>query len=116
MTARTSARTKRAELLSAAERADWQKPTVYREIFVLPSGKMHDSRWAVMILVGVKEDGSFERAAWCDDICWNVQGVSEYEMRSDCTYPSGILHFWGCEYTVGISLSSTTVTVSKRRA
>ena len=107
----TRSDTKRVALLKAQQREAWDKPTTYSELFVLPSGKKHDSGWALMVLVGVKKDGSLERAAWCDDICWDVQGVDEYRMRTDCTYPSGILHFWGSTYTVGASLSSTTVMV-----
>jgi hypothetical protein len=105
------ATTKREDLLSAPQR-DWQKHSTYKEIFVVPSRKKHDSGWHVMVIVGVKDDGSLEQAAWCDDICWNVDSMKkEYTMRTDCTYPSGIMHFWNALFTVGTSLSSTDITV-----
>ena len=68
-----------------------------------------------MAIVGVLPDGSYEVAAWCDDICWNLQTTrKEYSMRTDCTYPGGILHFWAATFTVGNSLSSTDITVTDR--
>jgi hypothetical protein len=111
---RTAHDTKRDELLSAPHRESWQKPTTYHEIFIVPSRKKHDSGWHVMVIVGVKPDGTFEQAAWCDDICWDVQGRAGYMMRTDCTFPSGILHFWGARYEVGMSLSSTDITVREQ--
>ncbi len=109
---RTASDTKRDVLLSAPER-NWQQKSTYRELFIVPSRKKHDSGWSVIVLVGVKEDGTFEQAAWCDDICWDVYGRAGYMMRTDCTHPSGILHFWGALYEVGCSLSSTDVKVTE---
>ena len=104
----------RTGLLKAKER-NWQEKSTYKDIFVVPTRKKHDSGWMLMAIVGVLPDGSYERAAWCDDICWDMQTtIREYSMRCDCTYPSGILHFWGATFTVGVSLSSTTVTVTDR--
>jgi hypothetical protein len=99
--------------LLKAKRRNWQEKSTYGEIFIVPTRKKHDSGWMCMAIVGVLPDGSYEQAAWCDDICWDVQGREGYMMRSDCTYPGGILHFWGARYEVGCSLSSTDIKVTE---
>lgn len=105
----------RTGLLKIKQEKPWQDKKTYRELFVVPSGKKHDSGWNLMVIVGVLPDGTYEKAAWCDDICWNLMTTKrEYSMRCDCTYPGGILHFWGATFTVGHSLSSTDVTVTDR--
>ncbi len=105
-------RVKREELLNAPQR-NWQLKSTYNDIYIVPSRKKHDSGWHLMVIVGVKEDGSLEQAAWCDDICWDVRGRDGYMMRSDMTFPGGVLHFWGARYEVGHSLSSTDVKVTE---
>lgn len=111
---RDESRASRTGLLKAPVR-DWQTHSTYKEIFVIPTRKRHDSGWMLMAIVGKKDDGSYERAAWCDDICWHTETThKEYAMRTDCTYPGGILHFWNATFTVGSSLSSTDVTVKER--
>lgn len=101
--------------LLAAKRRQWDEKSTYNDIYIVPTRKKHDSGWMVMAIVGVKDDGSFEQAAWCDDICWNIASMrKEYTMRNDCTYPGGIIHFWNARFTVGCSLSSTDITVEER--
>lgn len=67
----------------------------------------------LMAIVGSLPNGEYELAAMCDDICWNLQTTKpEYSMRTECSYPGGILHFWYATFTVGHSLSSTDITVT----
>lgn len=106
----------RAELLAAPDRDGWQGPTIYKSIYLVPSKKKHDSGYHLIRIVGVKEDGSLEGAAYCDDICWRHEGAPnqyDYMMRIDMTYPGGIVRRWDWhrKFIVGASLSSTDVTV-----
>lgn len=103
----------RTGLLKAKVR-DWQEKSTYTDIFIVPTRKRHDSGWMLMAIVGLKADGTYEQAAWCDDVCWNVASLKkDYTMRNDCTYPGGIIHYWGANFTVGCSLSSTDITVTE---
>lgn len=104
----------RTRLMKVSQVKPWQAKVSYSEIFVVPTPKKHDSGWTLMLIVGVLPNGTYEKAAWCDDICWNVRTSRDHSMRCDCTYPGGILHFWGATFTVGHSLSSTDVTVTDR--
>ena len=110
----------RKELEAAPEREGWEGPSVYRSLYLLPSRKKHDSGYGLIIIVGRSADGSLEKAAWCDDICWRHQAHPheyDYTMRTDMTYPGGIAHCWGwnTEFEIGASLSSTTVTVRYKK-
>lgn len=103
----------RSALEAAPARASWNMETVYDSIFLLPTRKRHDSGWHLICIVGIDGD-KLEKAAYCDDICWLVDGGNRsFRVRSDMTYPGGVAHFWGWEtkFKVGCSLSSTDVTV-----
>ena len=111
----------RKELEAAEDRENWQEPSTYSQIYLLPSRKKHDSGWSLVSIVGVKDDGSLEAAAYCDDICWKHEPRKDrrdYTMRTDMTYPGGVVHCWGwsTEFVVGSSLSSTDVTVRQKEA
>lgn len=115
MKAKSAVKASRTGLLGIKREKKWEDEVTYKDIFVVPSRKKHDSGWSVMVVVGVLPDGTYEQAAWCDDICWNVQTTrKEHSMRCDCSYPGGILHFWGAQFKVGHSLSSTDITVTDR--
>ena len=114
MKKKSAIKASRTGLLKVKQIKDWAVNRTYTDIFVVPARKKRDSGWMVMVIVGVLPDGTYEQAAWCDDICWNIQTRREYSMRCDCSYPGGILHFWGATFTVGHSLSSTDVTVTER--
>lgn len=119
---------KKKDLLELPVR-DWnEKGSHYSSLLIVPTRKKHDSGWTVIAIVGV--DDKFlpvEIAAYCDDIYWCIAKdalVVEYEgtfdgfVRTDCTYPSGIIHVWknGIEFEVGASLSSTDVTMHRKAA
>ena len=88
----------------------WDDVKEYNELYVIASGKKHDSGWALMYIIG-KNGDEIEIAAACDDICWDMTQAKDYSLRNDMTYPSGILHYWSnsFKFKVGASLSSTDV-------
>lgn len=93
----------------------WDEVKDYNELFVIASGRKHDSGWALMYIIGRNGD-DMEIAAACDDICWDVSLASTYGLRTDMTYPSGILRYWSnsFKFRVGASLSSTDVVLIKK--
>lgn len=102
---------KRKELLDLPFRK-WDEVKAYTSIAVVPSGKKHDSGWALMYIIGLdSEKRPVEIAAACDDICWEIPAAAGHNFRNDMFYPSGIIHFWsnGYSFKVGASLSSTDV-------
>ena len=105
----------RKELEAAPQRAGWTMPTTYDSLYLLPTRKKHDSGYHLICIVG-SVDGKLEQAAICDDICWNLQEPRPgqgYAMRTDMTFPGGVVHVWGWDtkFRVGMSLSSTEVDV-----
>ncbi len=106
----------REVLESAPQRTDWQGPTVYDSLYLVPSEEKHDSGWMLIRIVGQKADGSLETAACCDDINWTHKPNPRGTMRSDMTFPGGVLHCWGngLLFTVGAALSSTDVEVGPK--
>ncbi len=100
---------------------DWQAESTYDSLMIVPSGKMHDSGYHLIAIVGCRKNVPVEIAAYCDDIGVHVpmpsprygsdKQFSNYMFRVDMSYPSGIAHWWGAKFTVGTALSSTDVTV-----
>lgn len=102
--------------LEAAPERNWQEESTYSSIYLLPTKKKHDSGWHLICIVGVK-DGVLEKAAYCDDVCWNCEGdFRDMALRMDMTYPAGVTHVWSNSFSfkVGSSLSSTNVTLVPR--
>lgn len=96
----------------------WDESKLYKSIIVIPSGKKHDSGWALMYIIGLNEKQTpIEIAACCDDICWKMPTSLEYDFRNDMFYPSGAIHFWSYKYRfeVGVSLSSTDISLIKNK-
>lgn len=87
----------RAELLALPER-EWNKVTDYDYILLIPAKTKHDSGYAHINIIGVKEDGNAEMvASRPDDIAWITptpiyKGC--YGIRTDCFYKSKALRFW----------------------
>lgn len=116
---------KRADLLKLPIRK-WDESKVYDALYIVPTGKKHDSGYSLIAIVGVLQDKQqmAEIAAYCDDICWSFPlrhpydhaGKHSHVLRIDCLYPSGIFRVWGSgenyfkgRFRVGASLSSTDV-------
>ena len=49
----------------------WNKVKEYTDIYIIASGKKHDSGWALMYIIG-KNGDEMEIAAACDDIVWDM--------------------------------------------
>ena len=118
---------KRKELLALPTR-NWQQTSLYDALYLVPTGKKHDSGYSLIAIVGIEGGEAKEIAAICDDICWSFPTSHPYDgirdglhrtvMRTDCEWPSGIMRVWASGehyfrglFEVGHSLSSTDVTL-----
>ena len=100
----------RKQFLELPVRA-WNETKDYSAIIVVPTGRKHDSGFALMALVGCDEKGvPSEIAAYCDDIQW-ITKVTVYGFRCDMFYKNRCLRFHSNEFKfrVGRSLSTTEV-------
>jgi hypothetical protein len=117
---------KRKNLLALPERR-WNEETIYDSILIVPTGRKHDSGYALIAIVGTINYRPAEIAAYCDDINWitpesTTVGSSTYpfqyqiaDFHSDMFYPSNILQMWSRngKFKVGYSSSSTDITFIK---
>lgn len=120
---------KRTDLLALPTRR-WDEAKVYDSLYIVPTGKKHDSGFSLIAIVGVLHADSgaqrAEIAAHCDDICWSFPTKHPYDriregqhhnvLRTDCLFPSGIFRMWASgehyftgRFKVGCALSSTSV-------
>lgn len=96
----------RKELLSIPKRKWNETLADVVGVYVIPSGKKHDSGFACMDFVAEFEDIAKPLVRFgggCDDI-----GLEGTYFRVDCVYPSRILHIWN---TKGFSVSSDLSTI-----
>jgi hypothetical protein len=109
----------RDDLLKLPTRA-WDAESDYDSLLLLSTRRKHDSGWAIMAIVGVRDGQPVEIAcACCDDIEWRLPpmmtvGGGTYsigQMRMDCAMRSGALHAWArkAKFRVGAALSSVKV-------
>lgn len=109
----------RKELLALPTR-EWPAVSEYDSLLLLSTGRKHDSGWAMMAIIGVRDLKPVEIACkYCDDIEWKFPPMSivcdgRYsigQMRMDCALKSGALHAWTNrgKFRVGTALSSVTV-------
>lgn len=100
---------------------EWGIDSKYKSVYIVPSGTKHDSGYMEIAIVGEKEGGELEVAAYPDDIVWDMTEIrQEYDsmgMRTDCSYPKGVLRFWGnrVEFVVEAALSSTNIKVIQKK-
>lgn len=98
----------------------WDDEKEYDSLLLLSTRKKHDSGWAVIAIIGVRDHRPEEIAcACCDDIEWKLPAMTTFgngrwttgQFRTDCAFRSGALHAWqrGARFKVGAALSSTTV-------
>lgn len=115
------ARVKRKDLLALPHRG-WDKVSRYTSLLICPSGKKHDSGYALIAIIGCRQETPIEIAGYCGDIHWHVENASKRygpgdmyskaAFRTDMSYPSGIAHVWGhCQFEVGAALSSTDIKI-----
>ena len=109
----------RDELLKLPTRA-WDAESDYDSLLILSTRRKHESGWAIMAIIGVRDRQPVEIAcACCDDIEWKLPPMvtvgggsfSIGQMRMDCAMRSGALHAWArkAKFRVGVALSSTEV-------
>ena len=92
----------RKELLAVPKRK-WDEELVAKYVYVIPSGRKHESGYATMDFVAITEDG--EKVGFggcCDDVTLKGNGF-----RMDCLYPSRIIRIWNREpFIVSVGISS----------
>lgn len=108
----------RKQLLALPVR-EWDKRTTYDSVLIVPQARAHDSGWAMMYIVGVREGVPVEIAAThCDDIEWivNADKWGSHRLRMDCVRTARCTHVWSNHLTfaVGASLSSVDITALPR--
>ncbi len=113
------------ELLSLPTR-EWGKETSYSSLLVLSTGRKHDSKWAVIAIIGCdSKQVPIEIACQCaDDIEWVFPNKKNYgdfsigQVRMDCAMKSGAMHFWAQNgfFHVGMALSSTRIELKEVQA
>lgn len=104
------------EFLSLPQRM-WSKISQYSSIVIFPTGKMHDSEFGCLAIVGMNENCFPVEliTTASDDIEWRIhQKSTEIQfgtIRTECLFESGALHFWSkCGYfEVSEALSSITI-------
>jgi len=103
----------RDDLLSLPIRA-WNEISEYDTILLLSTQKIHESGWAMIAIIGVREYQPIEIACnCCDDIEWRFNPESNTKLRMDCVLKSSALHAWSYKnkFRVGRALSSITIEV-----
>lgn len=95
----------RKELLAVPKRKWNETLTDVTGVYVIPSGRKHDSGYACMDFVAEFEDPEKPLVRFgggCDDVCLD----GKY-FKIDCIYPSRILHIWNYgKFSVSHDLSS----------
>ncbi len=104
----------RAQLLLLPRR-QWDLESEYDSVLLLSTRRAHDSGWATMVVVGVRDQAPVEIAcAVCDDISWQLPlhgpDISK-QLRMDCVLKSGAFHAWApwARFLVRAGLSSLTI-------
>jgi len=114
----------RTELLNLPRRK-WDKESEYSSLLLLSTRRKHDSGWAMIAIIGVRDGVPVEIACdCCDHIAWKlppmrtVRGGPFFfypteKMNMDCALRSGALHAWAdkTKFRVGPALSSIDVTL-----
>lgn len=115
----------REELLSLPTRR-WDESTTYDSLMLLSTGQQHDSGWAAIAVIGVRDHVPVEIASQCsDDIEWHLPDAKRYgkngeftigQLRMDCAFASGAMHAWkrDCVFVVHEALSSLEVNVKAK--
>ena len=98
----------RKELMKVPLKVTLDPLTGVSGIYVIPTGKKHDSGWACMYLVAefTDERPMVRFAGSCDDLSFDGS-----KFRMDCVFPSRILHIWNSYGTFSVigNLSSITL-------
>lgn len=108
------------ELLALPVRG-WQEPATYDSVLLISTDQEHDSGWAVIAILGVRDSVPVEIAVdCCDDIEWILPEARKLndkfvigQFHMDCALASGAMHCWSRDgkFKVGPALSSTSITL-----
>lgn len=107
----------RSELLSLPVREFESAPTWYDSLLILNNRRKHESGWGMISVIGILRGTPIEQATCsADDLNWYIKPSHSKllpQMRTDCIYPAGALHFWGrgLRFAVGWPTSSIDITV-----
>ncbi len=97
----------RKELLAVPKR-QWDKVlTDVFGVYVIPSGRKHESGWACMDFVAQTPDGLVGFGGICDDVAFEGKNF-----RMDCEYPSRIIHIC-CKKKFSISCDISSITFTE---
>ena len=99
-------------------------PVTYDSIVVVHNGKKHShSDYGMMAVIGINKQKPVEIVAYADDINWDLSkslpdlmdSGNKVFIRTECSYPGGVLHFWGNGYRFQIreALSSLSIYLVK---
>lgn len=81
---------------------------VFRAILIIPNGKIHDSGFMCMTLVGCDRDNLISKITdWSDDVRFDVV-YNRYQnyTKMDCL-PCGIIRAWGSKIKLDFTVSTT---------
>lgn len=111
----------RDELMALPVRG-WTEYSEYDSVLLLSTRRKHESGWAKIAIIGVREGHPVEIAAsCCDDIEWKFPPMlgegtrfAVCQIRMDCALRSGAMHAWvrvsgRSKFRVGEALSSVTI-------
>jgi hypothetical protein len=119
-----AAKFQRSKLLKLKFRKS-NDPVIYDSIVLVHSGKKHShSAYGMMAVIGVNKQKPVEIVAYADDINWDLKmAISnlmyswiKVPLRTECSHPGGVLHFWSNQYRFQIRevLSSLSIYLVKR--
>jgi hypothetical protein len=119
-----AAKFQRSKLLKLKFRKS-NDPVTYDSIVVVHNGKKHShSNYGMMAVIGVNKQKPVEIAAYADDINWDLRMAilsltaswDKVPLRTECSHPGVVLHFWSNQYRFHIShpLSSLTIFLVKK--
>ena len=101
-------------------RRRWDIHSEYDSVTIVPTSHKHpDSGYRMMAIVGHHERGPSEIAAECDVIDWEREdGMEAAIVKNEMDPTTNLLRIWGhtCRFRVGNSLSTTDITIIRRRA
>ena len=91
----------RKHLLQVPKRK-WDEPIKTTSVYVIPSGRKHDSGFACMDFVADTTNGLVGFGGSCDDVAFEGKNF-----RMDCIYPERIIHIWNPKaFVISTGISS----------
>jgi hypothetical protein len=87
----------KAKLVQLPRRTWVDTTQLYQSLIVLPTGKVHDSGYGKMLVVGCRKAMPTHIISDCsDDLEWDFghHDPALVKLRTDCWLPARALHFW----------------------